>query len=318
MSDILEATSSDLRYCCCPGSGEVGLKDRKLGFPRARGSLGPLLLTHDMFFGELQSRQSLDGITLSHRIADSPPEEVEVHTHVEAHFVLVTSGRYVSSARAAPNRRTTLVYNPPGTTHRDHFDQGRGSFFTVSVTTQHLARSTDSELPALAVHLGDDRACGLARTLLTECARWNTSSSLKAESLYSELLAAASHRSTPAERLRPTWLRAAYELIQDCYAEDLRIRRVADSVGVHPTHLARVFRSFLGCTPGDLLRARRLEKAAELLLLTHSSIAEIALESGYSDQAQFTKAFRQMYGAPPGSFRRLRTCSTPARRDVAF
>jgi AraC family transcriptional regulator len=295
----------------------MGPEDRKSGFPHARGSLGPLLLPHDMFFGELQSSRSLDGITLSHRIADSPPEEVAIHTHLEAHFVLVTSGRYVSSASAAPNRKVTLVYNPPGTTHRDHFDQGRGSFFTISVTKQRLGESTDSELPALAVHLGDDRACGLARTLLMECARWNKSSSLKAESLYSELLAMTLHRSAPAKRSRPTWLRAAYELIQDCYAEDLRIRQVANSVGVHPTHLARVFRSFLGCTPGDLLRGRRLEKAADLLLSTDISIAEIALEGGYSDQAQFTKAFRQMYGTPPGSYRRLSARTSP-RRDVAF
>jgi AraC family transcriptional regulator len=295
----------------------MGPEDQKSGFPHAPDSLGPLLLPHDIFFGELQSSQSLDGITLSHRIADSPPEEVAVHTHLEAHFVLVTSGHYVSSASADPNRRVTLVYNPPGTTHRDHFDQGRGSFFTISVTKQRLAESTDLELPVRAVHLSNDRACGLARTLLMECARWNKSSPLKAESLYSELLAATLRRSAPAKRSRPTWLRAAYELIQDCYAEDLGIRQVAKSVGVHPTHLARAFRSFLGCTPGDLLRGRRLEKAAELLLSTDISIVEISLESGYSDQAQFTKAFRQMYGTPPGSYRRLSARTRP-RRDVAF
>jgi AraC family transcriptional regulator len=292
-------------------------EDWESGFPLGRGSQRPLLLTHDMFFGKLQSSRSLNGITLSHRIADSPAAEVEVHTHVEAHFVLVTSGHYVSSARSTPNRSITLVYNPPGTTHRDHFNLGRGSFFTISITAQRLAESTDSELPALAVHLSDDRACGLARTLLAECTRWNKSSSLKAESLYSELLAATLHRSAPAELSRPTWLRAAYELIQDHYAEDLIIREIANSVGVHPTHLARVFRSFLGCTPGDLLRARRLEKAAELLLSTNIPVVEIALEAGYSDQTQFTKAFRQMYGTPPGSYRRLGT-RTPPRRDVAF
>jgi AraC family transcriptional regulator len=297
--------------------GEMGPKDRRSGFPHARGSRHPLLLTHDVFFGELQSSRSLDGITLSHRIADSPPEEVEIHKHVDAHFVLVTGGRYVSSAKTAPNCRTTLVYNPPGTTHRDHFDQGRGSFFTISVTAQRLAESIDSKLPALATYLGDDRACGLATTLLTECARWNKSSSLKSESLYSELLAATLRRFSPPERSRPIWLRAACELIQDCYAEDLSIRQVANSVGVHPTHLARVFRSFLGCTPGDLLRTRRLEKAAELLLSTETSLAEIALESGYSDQAQFTKAFRQMHGAPPGIYRRL-SARNPLRRNVAF
>ena len=69
----------------------MGPEDQKSGFPHALGSLGPLLLPHDIFFGELQSSRSLDGIALSHRIADSPPEEVAIHTHLEAHFVLVTS-----------------------------------------------------------------------------------------------------------------------------------------------------------------------------------------------------------------------------------
>jgi hypothetical protein len=72
--------------------------DRKSVVPQARSSRHPLLLTHDVFYEELLLTRSLDGITLSHRIADSPPEEVEVHTHVEAHFVLVTSGQQQSTA----------------------------------------------------------------------------------------------------------------------------------------------------------------------------------------------------------------------------
>jgi len=292
-------------------------QDHKFSMQQRQDSLRPLLLTHDMFFGDLRSTRTLDGITLSHRVANSPPDEVAIHTHVDAHFVLVTSGHYVSSAGGTPKHRKVLIYNPPGTTHRDHFHQGKGSFFTISITSQHLAESTDSKLPAVATHLDNDRAYGLVTALLTECARWNKSSSLKTASLYSELLAATSPGRGPVERSRPLWLRAAYELIQDCYADDLSIRQIAKTVGVHPTHLARVFRSLLGCTPGDLLHARRLEKAAELLLSSEMSIAQIALEAGYSDQAQFTKAFCRMYGIPPGSYRRL-SLRVMTNRDVAF
>ena len=52
-------------------------------------------------------------------------------------------------------------------------------------------------------------------------------------------------------------------------------------------------------------------KAAELLLKADLSLAQIALDCGFSDQAQFTKAFRQVYGTTPGGYRRLtarRTC----------
>lgn len=60
-----------------------------------------LVLSHDTFFGDLQLSRALDGITLSHRIANSPPARVPMHTHSDAHFVLVTSGDYVSSAKVA-------------------------------------------------------------------------------------------------------------------------------------------------------------------------------------------------------------------------
>jgi AraC family transcriptional regulator len=285
---------------------------------KAQGSPRSLVLAHDVFFGDLRLSRSLDGITLSHRIANSPPEEVELHTHVEAHFVLITSGRYVSSARGAPNQRTTLIYNPPGTTHRDCFFQGRGSFFTISISTGRLAEFINAGLQPVAMHLKDERACGLAVALLMECARWDTSSRLKAEALCSELFSASSYRSMPLGKSPPSWLRTAYELIQDCHGENPGIRHVAKAVGVHHSHLARAFRVFLGCTPGDLLRARRLEKAAALLMQAQSYIADIALDSGFSDQQQFAKAFRRVYGIPPGGYRRLSTRRNPARRDVAF
>ncbi len=292
-------------------------QDQKFYRQRRQDSLPPLLLTHNMFFGDLRSSRTLDGITLSHRVANSPPDEVIIHTHVDAHYVLVTSGHYVSSAGGTPKHKKVLIYNPPGTTHRDHFHQGKGSFFTISVTPQRVAESTDSKLPAVATHLDDDRASGLATALLTECARWNKSSGLKAESLYFELIATTLPCPVLVGRSRPPWLRAAYELIQDCYLDDLSIRQIANMAGVHPTHLARVFRSFFGCSPGDLLHARRLEKAAELLLSTQTSIAQIALAAGYSDQAQFTKAFCRMYGTPPGGYRRL-SSRVLAKHDVAF
>jgi AraC family transcriptional regulator len=94
-------------------------------------------------------------------------------------------------------------------------------------------------------------------------------------------------------------------MIQDGYQENTGIRQIAMSAGVHPAHLARAFRTFFGCTPGDLLRARRIEKAAELVLKADFSLAQIALDCGFSDQAQFTKAFRRIYGTTPGDYRRL-------------
>lgn len=262
------------------------------------------VLNHDVFFGDLHLNRVLDGITLSHRIANSPPAQLPVHTHTDAHFVLITSGGYVSSATDEAHPRTTLIYNPPGTKHRDHFWRGTGSFFTVSLSSSQLLRSLDTERsPSVALHLRKERALGLAWALLMECVRWNSSSQLKAELLCLELLAETSDSSLPSRPSPPPWLLAACELIRDCPEKTPHVRDVAKTVGVHPVHLARAFRMFVGCTPGDLLRARRLELAAAALMKSENSLAEIALASGFSDQAQVTKAFHRIYGVTPGAYR---------------
>jgi AraC family transcriptional regulator len=125
-----------------------------------------LVLSHNMFFGDLQLSRAMDGVTLSHHIANSPPAKIPTHTHSDAHFVLVTSGDYVSSATGDTHPGTTLIYNPPGTTHRDHFWQGTGSFFTLSLSGTLMAQSLDTAFQPVAVYLRKDRAFGLAWALL--------------------------------------------------------------------------------------------------------------------------------------------------------
>jgi AraC family transcriptional regulator len=276
------------------------------------------VLPHDVFFGDLQLSRVLDGTTVSHRIANSPPAQLPVHTHTDAHFVLITSGGYVSSATGDAHPHTRLIYNPPGTKHRDHFWQGTGSFFTVSLSSAQLSQLLDTARPpCVAAHLRKERALRLAWALLMECVRWNSSSQLKAESLCLELLAETSDNALPSRTSPPPWLLAACELIRDCPEKTPRVRDVAKSVGVHAVHLARAFRTFVGCTPGDLLRARRLELAAAALTRSENSLAEISLASGFSDQAQFTKAFHRIYGVTPGAYRHS-SCNARRSSDVAF
>ena len=291
------------------------MKYARVPLPPGRYTAHMPVLPHDAFFGNLQFSRLVSGITLSHRIATSSPRQLPIHTHTDAHFVLVTAGHYVSSATGDPNPRTSLIYNPPGTTHRDHFWQGAGSFFTASLSSTKLSQLLDpARCLSQAAHIQQERACGLARALLMECARWNENSRLRAESLCVELLAETSENPPSFRSSPPSWLVTACEMIQDRPEKVPSVNGLARAAGVHAVHLARAFRVFLGCTPGDLLRLRRLEIAASALLQQESSLTEIALASGFSDQAQFTKAFRRTYGLSPGAYRR--SCRSVPRRPM--
>lgn len=73
--------------------------------------------------------------------------------------------------------------------------------------------------------------------------------------------------------------------------------------GVHPVHLARVFRKFTGCSPAEFVRQRRLERAQVLVRDTMRPLADIAASCGYADQSHFSNVFRRETGHTPGTCR---------------
>jgi AraC family transcriptional regulator len=232
-------------------------------------------------------------------------EDVETHTHEDAHFVFVLSGTYVTSAYGARGvvRSPTLIFNPPGTTHRDRFTKGIGTFMTVSLSSVTFREAADVQAVApvamqlchpdalkSAFHIAREMCSG-RDTAVLESGSWE----LLGTARPSPLLASAS----------PAWAVRAYEALMDSSSSaGLRIGDVAAKIGVHPVHMARVFRRAWGCSPGELLRWRRTDRAAELLRQTTLTAAQIAQEVGFADQSYLTHAFRTRIGITPAAYRR--------------
>ncbi|UUZ47414.1 helix-turn-helix transcriptional regulator [Massilia sp. B-10] len=103
----------------------------------------------------------------------------------------------------------------------------------------------------------------------------------------------------------PSWAHLAYDAVMDTASDQhLRIADLAAELGVHAVHLARVFRKAWGCSPGDLLRWRRVERAIGLLRRKDLCMVEVALASGFADQSHMTRAFQAQCGTTPGGYRR--------------
>ena len=269
----------------------------------ARGA-SHLYLAPGEFFGGARLGRSVGGIEVSHRIAAGPPEQVLTHTHQDAHFILVTGGEYVSAAGRARSTGPVLIYNPPGTTHRDHFERGRGSFFAISLAPAYAAVALAGTcVPNAPRYLTAPAQHALALRIAAACAV--DVSTLSLDALCMELLGSMDSRRQELSMPQPRWLGSAVELLQDRYREALTIAEIAAAVGVHPIHLARTFRRHLRCTPGEFARFRRLERAASLLVRTAQPLAEVALSSGFADQSHFSRVFARYFGLPPGKYRAL-------------
>jgi AraC family transcriptional regulator len=231
--------------------------------------------------------------------ANPPEEEVRRHSHDEAHFVLVLGGGYMSSAEGAPMVSDTpvLIYNPPGTTHQDRFHGGRGRFLAIS-------GGTGSEAAALC--LRDPYAYRLAQYVAQQidaAAMFTLEAcALQLHGIVSPLSSDEAVNATHP----PSWLNRAVEMIFTSEDPDLTVAGVAAHAGVHPVHLARVFRRFLGCSPGEYLRGHRLERAATMLGKGVASLADIAQSAGFVDQAHLTRTFRSRLATTPAQWRRSR------------
>jgi AraC family transcriptional regulator len=226
---------------------------------------------------------------------------IERHAHASAHFMLVTSGRYRTTAAGdSCSDGDLLIFNPAGTEHDDQLETG-GAFFTISLPF-HNDANWGVKMPTRPIKVSRPDALAIARRLLRELAAWGSDSAFVAEGLSHTLAASLveSHDTTAP----PTWLGEARRFLDDAYAEPLELRKVALRVGVHPFHLTRTFRRFFGQTPGEYLRARRLERAAQALTQSPDRIVDIAVATGFSDQAHLTRRFRTGFGLSPAQYRR--------------
>jgi AraC-like DNA-binding protein len=84
----------------------------------------------------------------------------------------------------------------------------------------------------------------------------------------------------------------------------LTVAEMAATVGLSESWFAHVFKRTTGKTPLQWQLGNRIELAKRLLSESDATMAGIAAQLGFSDQAHFTKAFRQIAGETPAAWRR--------------
>jgi transcriptional regulator GlxA family with amidase domain len=105
------------------------------------------------------------------------------------------------------------------------------------------------------------------------------------------------------DRRRQLWLDAAAE-IERRYAEPLTVAEIARSIGTSTRQLQRVFDEAGGRSFRAHVAAVRMERAREMLIDHGGTVRSIAAAVGYSQPAQFAKAFRRHHGVSPSELRR--------------
>lgn len=103
---------------------------------------------------------------------------------------------------------------------------------------------------------------------------------------------------------RHKYILAAREYLDKNYAKsELSLQTTADSIGVSPPYLSRLFSEILNLHFIDYLNEVRVAKAEKLLRETDLSVKDISNKCGFNSLQNFFRVFKKFKGISPGCYR---------------
>ena len=224
------------------------------------------------------------------------------------------SGTSHINGKAYPANRGMLLCAKPGSIRYSDFPV-RCSFIRVFPTKGKTedVEAILSKLPD-CMYIDDTHVIEELLSLFARLSSYLISSSLdtheliKANSTFLEILSLYmnlhkkpdnTHIGTPM--YRP--VREIHEYINEHFASDCSLKKLASIVNLSPNHLHVIFRESVGLTPYEYVLTKRVELAKKLIITGEKSMLDIALETGFCSQSHFNKVFKKQTGTTPAKFK---------------
>lgn len=99
------------------------------------------------------------------------------------------------------------------------------------------------------------------------------------------------------------YVKRAIDFLRVRCGEMATVSDAAEYVGLTEKYLCKLFKEQLGVTPVGFLQQLRAERAAQLLVSTSLSVAEIAESIGIPDPTYFSRFFKRRQGCSPSEYR---------------
>ena len=179
--------------------------------------------------------------------------------------------------------------------------------FNIEIPTNWLERAREFSRAVETPVLSTGGTLGwLLLRLYREYQDMDEASPLTVEGLALEMLAEISpHRSKKTDRRPPYWLEQVKDYLHVHFSESLHLSTLSAVADVHSGHLAREFRRYFNCTTGEYIRRLRVEWACREMAASDSTLAQIALSAGFSDQSHFSRIFKRQMGVSPAEYKAI-------------
>ncbi|NJD01197.1 MAG: helix-turn-helix transcriptional regulator [Ruminiclostridium sp.] len=97
------------------------------------------------------------------------------------------------------------------------------------------------------------------------------------------------------------------EFIEKNYEKNVSLAELSELLGVSKQYLCSIIKKIYNETFVDVLNKYRIEKARSILVQTHLSVEEIAVQVGFMNRSYFTNVFKKKMGVTPGEYRNFQT-----------
>ncbi|MBV6626077.1 MAG: helix-turn-helix transcriptional regulator [Rivularia sp. (in: Bacteria)] len=151
---------------------------------------------------------------------------------------------------------------------------------------------------------------GIASAIKHELVTDVSSCKLQLESLFNQLAvyllgkyATSKPQIKEYSGLAPFHLKQILELIGDNLSEEISLLELAKYLDMSQFHFCREFKKSVGVTPHHYIMQQRVKMAKQVLKQQKLSIAEVAVECGFSNQSHLGRVFKQHTGTTPRRYR---------------
>lgn len=187
-----------------------------------------------------------------------------------------------------------------------------GHFHSIFETKYMEPVLKNKKLEFLAIRGENQRQKDILYKLRQAAALQNhTNTEFQTRNLFSEIwlllleeALASEKNSVPVKLINQERIQTMLSFIQSNFADKISLEDIAASVSIGKREALRCFQNSIHQTPFEYLLAYRIEIAEKLLKTTNHSIVEIALQSGFNNEAYFCKVFKKMTGMTPGTYRK--------------
>lgn len=254
------------------------------------------------FFGISKLQIDHEGVSISARHYE-PLTQQPWHCHERPTLFIQLAGDQQDETAyggwAMPN--LSVTYHPRFLRHRSHLGPKGARGLNIELSDEWLAKN------GVASHeLGEGRTLEseASRSAVLNLFRIYSPGELDGLDLGGIVVELLETLTPPPPTSEPKWLQRVESEIESDFRSSIGLAHLAKSAGVHPVHLARVFRARHGCSVTEQIQRLRIQAATQQIL-EGDSIGSAALDAGFADQFHFSRTFQSHFGYCPKLVKRL-------------